>query len=270
MPSYLSYLKLLEKKGEMLLCEYCGFQTPAIGNSGICSNCEMQVSYSDAALKSIKPSVYSHAQNIYNFVSAKRFDNARKECDAAYQETADLGYIYCKGLISIKASNSAQASIRYDRQGFMEENSVFRNAATKEAAAARGYFNSIISTTKMAGKDDSIPYYLIFLSNIKLHNIKEASETLKAIKSRNIPLLENYGNMILQLNSNSPESTILAAKKLLSEELFSINALYYIAEALADMGDYKKSIKLALALLEKLPKQQINRLIWRINSASSI
>jgi hypothetical protein len=36
------------------------------------------------------------------------------------------------------------------------------------------------------------------------------------------------------------------------------------------MGDYKKSIKLALALLEKLPKQQINRLIWRINSASSI
>jgi tetratricopeptide (TPR) repeat protein len=269
MVSYLSYLKPLEKNGLMLLCDYCGFQTFSLGHSAICSNCELPISHGEAALKASNPSAFSHAENIYKLVSAKRFDDARKECDAAYHAVADLGYIYYKGLISIKASNSAVESIRYDRQGFMEENSAFRNAAAKEAASARGYFNFIISTAKIAGRGDSVPQYLVFLSNIKLHNIKEASEALKAINPNNMQL-QSYANMVMQLNAGSPESTISAAKKLLSENLFSINAMYYIAEALADRGNYKESREIALALLDKLPKPQINRLIWRINSALSI
>ena len=270
MPSYIDCLKPLAKNGRMLLCDHCGYRTISIGQAAVCSNCELPIFYSENALKASKPIVFSHASKIYSLVSARRFDEARKECDLAYTETGELGYVYYEGLISIMASNDAVDSIEYNKDGFMEENSAFRNTATKEAAAARRYFNFIINAATLAGNERSVPPYLLFVSHIKLHNLKEAYEALNLIKSRNTPLLENYAEMMLQINLGSPDSTISAAKKLLSKDAFSVNALYYISEALADKKHYKEARQIALALLDKLPKRQVNRLIWRINSASSI
>ncbi len=263
-------IELISRNGRPLFCAYCGTETPSIGGSGMCANCELPLSASMDAVRASKPTQFSYASQISSKTSAGDYDGASKLCDAAYSDTKDSGYMYTKGIIYTKWSNDEAARISYDRSGFMEENTVHRSKATGFAAQARAAFAYVISQAAHSDSSTSADPYLIFLCQLKLHNLREAAEELKIIKKSGKPMQEAYAMMMLELNTGNPEAALKASDLLLKPDLFSINALYYVAEALADKKDYNTSRKLALELMGKLPKAKLKSLIWRIDKASTI
>ena len=270
--SYSNALELAAKNGRVLMCQYCGEESIAIGSVGICSNCELPVSMEKEALQS-NATAFAGISKVKELLEGNDYEGAAAEYNAMYKSGNDPSYLYAEALLRIKQSNSQTAGIRYDRKGFMEENAAFRDNAAKLASMARGLLNDTINACAKQINEQRPPLgmvYLAFLCHMKLSNLREAGVLLQTIEGIDSVYIGAYSRMMLDLNLHRPESVILGAERLLKPGSFSINALFYIAVALFDMKKYKEAKNIIGTLQPHLQNGQTMALASEIEAAMLI
>ncbi len=267
--SYGSALDYAAKNGRLLMCRYCGEESTAIGGIAMCSNCELPVNTEKEALQS-NATAFTAISKIKELMENSDYENAAKEYDAVYKSGKDPSYLYAEALLRIKQSNAQIAGIRYDRKGFMEENTAFRDNGAKLASAARGLLNDTINACTKQMNEERPPLgvvYLAFLCHMKLSNLREAVVLLKVIEGIDSTYTGAYSRMMLDLNLHKPESVIRNAEQLLKPNSFSINALFYIAVALFDMKRYSDAKSIIVMLQPHLQNGQTMALASEIEEA---
>ncbi len=262
------------KGGKRFLCQYCASETLTVGSVCVCSNCEMPVYFDADVLRVRSPHTFATISEIKSAIEKNDYDAAIKLYDDLYQNGKDAGYLYAKALLSIKESNSSIAQIRYDRQGFMEENTPLRDGGAKLASSARASLSEVIKACESQLKNEERPplgaTYLTFICHIKLSNLREASVISSILNKIDSAYLGPYSRMVLSLNLHKPEDTIKNAERLLTQETFSINSLFYIALAKFDRGMYKESKEIVNLLKPYLPSSALDSLSYEITEAESI
>ncbi len=268
--TYSRALEFVAKIGRRTTCNYCGADTMIVGHAGICSLCELPLAPGQGGARD------AHApqsiSKITELAEANDYDGAASAYDALYKESKDPAYLYAEALLRIRQSNSQIAGIRYDRNGFMEENAGLRDNAAKFASAARGLLNDAISACSNYLNEERPPIsalYLSFICHMKLSNLREASvlaERINGIDS----YLGTYSRVMLEINLLEPGLALKDAELLLRPDSFSINALFYIAMALFDMKRYGDAGKVVGVLQPHLQSVQLSVLASEIEEAMKV
>lgn len=270
-----AYSRALEsavKNGRKLMCQYCGEESLAVGRLGMCSSCELPV-VSD--LETLQASTQSFAgiMNIKKLIADNDYDNAAEAYGELYTSSKDQAYLYAEALLRIRQSNMQIAGIRYDRPGFMEENSTLRDNGARLASVARGLLNDAVNACTPQLGEQRAPLgvaYLSFSCHVKLSNLREAEVLQQKIQGIDNSYIGIYSRMVLDTNLGKPESVIGNAERLLKPEAFSINALFYISMALFDMKRYKDSKELLEMLQPHIQNGQTMMLAAEIDAATHV
>lgn len=254
------------KSGRRFACRYCGCESLAVGKVCVCSNCEMPVYPGDVH-------DFAGISQIKDMVEGGDYQDAMKAYDSIYQSSKDPAYLYAEALLCIKQSNLQVAGIRYNREGFMEENATMRDAAAKFASTARGMLNDAINACLPQLKGDRPPLgaaYTTFMCQVKLSNLREAGEASHLLDKIDSEYLGPYSRMVLNLNLNKYDEVVKDAEALLKSDSFSINAIFYIAMAFFDKKNYSESRKLAELLDSYLKSGQLDALKHELDEVVNV
>ena len=250
-----------------LMCAYCGTETPAIGGAAVCSNCEC-IAYMDReALQAKDPQLFSDLQEMNSRLGSSDYSGAVSVYDRMISTHKDPSYLYAKALVCIKHSNYGISNIRYDRVGFMEENTALRDAARDLELAAKQFLNSAVAAAAPDMELDKPPLgssYAAFLSHIKLSDLRAAKYAMECINRVDSGYVGEYAQMVLESNLKRPDSAIRHAEALARPERFSINAFFYLAMALYDKGRYREAKSLAERLKTAIGNSSVDVLLHEI------
>lgn len=269
------YSRALEralKHGKLLTCIYCGEETLCTGDWGFCSNCEMPVYIDHDALKGKYPEIYTRVGQLAEQVGSGMLDEAANTCDALVKYTNDPAYLYEKGLVLIKHSNHETMQIRYDLDGFMEDNTIHRNNASSFASMARGAFIGAINAEQQMlgmGKASLGATFVSFLCSIKLLNIREASLMCAELEK----LDQSYGDyarMVLELNLGHPDAVLGRADAMNGRGRFVLNGVYYAALAMMDRRRYDDAKRIGVMLKGHVPDNAFDLLMKGVIEATTI
>ena len=273
---YVALLQSALKQSKLFFCTYCGAETPAVGGMCMCSNCESFV-YMDRALAESKDSsLVGLLQSISEKVKNLDYDGAIAAYDTIIASNKDPNYFYAKSLIYIKYSNHVISQIRYDRDGFMEENTALRDRGAALMLTAKSLLNWAVYNAMPDMKDDKLSLnaaYMAFLAYIKLSDLKAAQHMLQKVKVFDSNYVGRYADVVLESNTESQtreEKLLAKAEALTSAKCFSINAFYYIALCLYDKRNYKECRELATHLKEVMSNSSIDYLIRKSDEQLSI
>lgn len=270
--AYSRALEFAVKNGRKLMCQYCGDESLAVGRIGVCSSCELPV-VSDLEALQANTQVFAGIMEIKRLIADNDYDNAAKAYGELYTISKDQAYLYAEALLRIRQSNMQISGIRYDRPGFMEENSTLRDNGARLASIARGLLNDAANACAPQLGEQRAPLgiaYLAFSCHIKLSNLREAAVLQQKIEGIDNSYMGVYSRMVLDINLGKPESAISSAERLLKPESFSINALFYISMALFDMKRYKDSKELLEMLQQHLQNGQTMMLAAEIDAATRV
>ncbi|MEM0149387.1 MAG: hypothetical protein QXW10_00625 [Candidatus Micrarchaeaceae archaeon] len=250
---YIKLLSALMKNGRSLMCPFCGAYTISINNQGICHICENVISSDRAALMKNESSLCASLDDYNKGIAGSDFDSALKTYDSILAKYPTPNYTYVKALTYISYSNFELSKIRYDLPGFMEENSVHREAASKLFSSARLFFNkAIFDAEKVASQpSDQHTYnldYIMFLSAIKLGDLAGAKSYLNMLKSSGNPYLSAYAEIVFDSNVGDFKALLSAVDSMLKSKNFPISIFYYASYALLKLGKHDDSEKLSRAL----------------------
>ncbi len=269
------YLRALDnavKRGSTFLCQYCGERTTSLGSECVCSNCEMP-EYSDIdTMKAKNQPLFAALEALTEKIAANDYAAALAAYDSLYANGKDPGYLYAKALALIKQSNYQISMIKYDREGFMEENTSLRDDSARLASGARAALVSAIKACEPLLKDERpplLPVYVTFLCHIKLGNLMEAGYTQQMLNKIE-KYLGLYAKMMLDSNTGMYSEVLKSVDELLRPESFSSNALFYAALALYGQGKYKESKAIVAALKKQISRGSLDELELEIKDAETI
>ena len=241
---YLDGLKSFEVSNRKVLCKYCGSKTRTRGRICVCSNCElintfMQKNALDSELvqwleqynEFIEDENYPFAINIYNQI-------------IGIYKTQE--YFYVHGINYIKYSNFMVDRIRYDRDGFMEENAAYKKASNEIYYNARLFFYksmNIVDAQMKSGSSDMIELlYSRLLVQIKIGDMRGASDSLERMALSENKYLYDYSNILFNDACNNPKIVLNYIDIMIdNNDDYPITIFYYLAKSLYKNKDYKNA-----------------------------
>ncbi len=261
---YLDGLKSFEVSNRKVLCKYCGSKTRTRGRICVCSNCElintfMQKNALDSELvqwleqynEFIEDENYPFAINIYNQII-----NIYKT-----QE-----YFYVHGINYIKYSNFMASRIRYDRSGFMEENSAYKKASNEIYYNARLFLYKSINLVdlNLNSNSEEVPdmIYVRLLAQIKLGDMRGANDSIERIAFLDNKYLTSYSNILFYDAIGDADKTIDAIDAIINEyNDYPITIFYYLSKSLYK----KKQCRNADKIIKSLSKLVYNKSIEHLS-----
>lgn len=271
--SYITALENAAKKGDSFMCSYCGEQNFGLGGHCVCSNCELPIFLNADEFKAKNPDMFSSLKEMNEKAAASDYSKTIEVCDKLYGTMKDPAYLYIQALVQIKQSNQQTESIKYDREGFMEDNSRLRDNAAELASASKALLVSAIKDCEASMSEDRPAIssaYLTFLCQIKLSNIRGAAYAQQKVNKIDEKYLGAYSKMMLDANTGEHDDLIKNAEALLKPDSFSSNALFYIALTLFDKHKYPEARELIKAIKQHMNRSSIDALEIEINKADSI
>ncbi len=269
------YVRLIGQLGSVqrTMCCYCGNENVASGDYWICFHCE---SVNRATLLSMKlndQGLVSTLLEVNRYLLGNEYLNAINEYQKLVARYNEPEMLYNTGLIYMQYSNYQVSLIRYDRKGFMEENSLYREEASALASKAKLILNKASAMCQAKIKENGRNEFIdhtIFMINIKLGRLKSAIVALDSQENHNNEFLVNYEHMVLSAETKDYAATASYATKLLQKGMFSANAFYYIAWALFKTGRSKEALELLSALGKELQGGNVLALAQEIQKATTI
>ncbi len=260
------YIKLLNaavKSGRSLMCPFCGAYTISINNQGMCHICENTISADRAALMKTESELCTMLDDYNKQVSNSDFDAAIKTYDSILAKYPMPNYTYVKALTHIYYSNYELSKIKYELPGFMEENSVHREVASRMFSYAKLLLNKSIFDAEKAASGSQSTYgveYTMFLSAIKLGDLRVARSHLDKLRQSGNKYIAAYAEIVYDSNIGDFTALLRNADMALKSKDFAINIFYYIAYALFRLGRRADAAKLSKALSGIMTSSTINAL----------
>ncbi len=233
---YEEAIRYLNANGTKLFCTYCGVETICLGGTGFCSNCEQRLSYTGEQFGAANPEICASITSVAQMLRNMEYDKAASVYDGIAASNRDSGYLYAAAVARILHSNHKISLIRYDRQGFMEQNAEFRNDAAALAAEAKALLAQIIA--REAQESSPRGMYTLFLAHLKLRQMRAANALLERLRLAGDQLASGYAAMLLESALGRYDKALEAAERLVSAESFSINAVFYAARAFYNLRNY--------------------------------
>lgn len=270
---YIERFRALQKGAPLLMCECCGVETASVGDMCICSNCENMVVTNRNILEKKDHVLLDTLDKINKSLSEFKYDDAIALYEKLMADRKEPSLMYAAAIAYLKYSNYEIMQIGYQKPGFMEGNTMYRDNASKLTSTAKKLLTKSISTAnaEVAKGNNSLNLvYTCFLAAVKMENVKGAQYTVQIIQKMGNEYIYNYSQMVFDAMIDNHDDVIKVADKLTKKDSFSINAFYYIALALFKKGK-SKDAKLILEGLNGLIKSQnLEALIFQINEQTTI
>lgn len=270
--AYASLLGNLERMGSLLMCEYCGVETSALGNQCMCSNCESLVFSTRSIIEKKDTVLLDTLENINRSADASDYDSVLRMYDQLMAERKEPSLLYAAAIAHLKYSNYEIMKIGYMSTGFMEENTVHRDKAAKLVSSAKKLLAKAISIANSEMAKGNSPVSLVyckFLAQIKMDSVRGAKQTLGMLEKMGNEYAYNYAQMVFEAHMQRYGNAMKIAEKLTSEKSFSLNAFYYIGLGLFKTGRLKDAKVLLQALDGILRSGNLDALIFEVNAQMS-
>lgn len=264
---YAALLENSKKSCTMLMCEYCGTETPSIGSMCICSNCECLVTTGRAVLEKKDHLLLDALDRINASVSEDKYDDAVSVYTSLIAEKKLPMLMYAAAIMYMKYSNYEITKIGYMHSGFMEENTLHRDKAAKLVSSAKRLLTKSISISnaeiKGGGSFDMI--YGRFLAQIKMGSIKGAKNSMDMLEKAGNEYVYDYARMVFESRMEKYDSVMKSAEALMSNERFSVNAFYYIGLALFKKRRVKEARQVLQPLEGLLKSSNLDALLFEVD-----
>ncbi|MEM3841192.1 MAG: hypothetical protein QXN59_00645 [Candidatus Micrarchaeaceae archaeon] len=236
MAAYDYYVKAMDrftKNSKRLYCTFCGAESLAFGNFGICRVCEAPLSEKKSDVLGRDHSLVESGEAIWSAINRGDMDNAIAALNSRLASHDEPGFLFAAGLFYIRYSNEEIKKIRYDREGFMEENAVHRENSEKMMLYAKTLLNKAVKLAeKDKGNQGMLMHYIPFLAEIKLGHLKAAMYYLKGIKHDDIVYLLDYAHIVAHAYRKDGEKLLEHCDRMIREGKVNLNIFYYIGYAL--------------------------------------
>ena len=239
-------------RAKRLYCPYCGSESLAFAHFGICRTCEAPLSQRKADVSASDNALVAANAQIAKLYSDGDAEKAAAALDAKLSSHAEPGFLLAAGLFYIRYSNDELKKIRYDLDGFMEENAMHRENAEKLMLHAKMLLNHSIKTAEKHDADGGgmSMNYIPFLAEIKLGHIKGAEYHLGRIRRDENVYLKDYAEIVMHAHTKKAESLLEHCDRMIRDGKVNLNLFYYIGYALF----LKRSYADARTVLEYLVK----------------
>ncbi len=239
-------IRLAKASNATLFCGYCGTETMVVGRAGVCSNCEMPIEQDARAFSEKNPELSAVLGTIRVAVRKGDFDTAAKAYDDAFAKYKDPGFLYAESLVRIRHSNATIAQIRYDRKGFMEENTAYRNKGAQLTSSAKLLLAKAISVCNNSLAAGLTPgnAYLLFLCYNKMGKARAAGSTIGLIEKTGSIYLSRYAKMAHDAAVRDYKALMKDAEAMLAKDSFSVNAFFYLALSALKNGDEGRALRI--------------------------
>lgn len=265
---YADALEELEKTTVLLICEYCGVETPSIGDFCICSNCESMVVTNRTLLERKDHVLLDSLDRINRSMADSKYEDAMPFYDKIILERNEPSLMYAAAIAYLKYSNYEIMQIGYAKIGFMEENTIHRDKAAKLASTAKRLLTKSISIVNMEIGKGNRPLNFVynrFLSQIKMGNHKGAKNSIDILQKAGNDYVYNYAQMVFESSMERYDTALKIADRFTKRENFSINAFYYIGLSLFKKGKNKEAKRTLEVLNSILKNGNLEALILEIN-----
>lgn len=270
----MNYLEIISKKPtneKQLMCLYCGANTTSFGGITFCSNCELIVKNNRGELISLNEKVVTSLDSINRLCKSERFSEADEVYNNIIKTADDPLYMYTYGIFLIIYSNFNLSKISYHKKGFMEDNIKYREDSWKIYGNARMFLYRCINRIEKNHELDSLQKrFVVFLSMIKLGEIRPAEIELKKIKELGNDNVYKYAKIVFDSYIKKYERVIANSEIFLLEKYYPQNIIYYLTFALFKIGKVKKSIQISRFMNKLLPNSRYYDLILDIEKATAI
>ncbi len=270
----MNHLKIVSEKPTMkkhLMCSYCGAITISSGGTEFCSNCELTVKDTKTKLISLNHTLITSLDTINGFYKNNKFSDADDLYLNILKDTDDPLFLYTYAIFLIKYSNFKLSKVSYDKEGFMEDNANYRTASWKIYGNARMFlYNCIERIEKNQEIHPLQKRFAVFLSMMKLGNIRSASIELEKIKGIENGQTYNYAKIILDSAIKNYDQIIIGSENFLSNTPYPQNVIYYLAFALFKNGKIRESIKLSQFMNKNYPNLKYIELIKTIEKTTAL
>lgn len=260
-------MKIGLRHSRSVMCRICGSHTPVYGDVGICYNCENLI------FTNINTSIPQENELAEMLVSYNKkileedYANAISEYESLLKKYNMPQYLYMNGINYLKYSNYKISQIKYDRLGFMEENSDYKKESIDLFSQAGLFFNKTISTAKqlLQEKDTALygTLYLIFLSYMKLDDLRGGNYYLEKLKNLN-DFVFDYSEIIFDSAIENYDGVLKKSDLMIKKGEIPFTLFYYVAFALFKKRKYKNAQNLLAALHEIIPNSNIGTLLEEI------
>ncbi len=266
---YVKILKSIEANSAAYTCPYCGALTYSVSDSFFCSNCEAFI----PSAKALNQEDTKAASEIRKLVQSNDFAQAEQAYEALPEYATNPYFAYAEALACISESNYETAQINYALKGFMEENTTHRNNSLAAFSKARLLFSKAVYTAKkgISGGPETAKYiHAMFMAYMKLGDLKAAHSTLEKTGKLGNILLSEYENMVLKNGLRDYAGAANHAERLLSGDLFTLNAAYYLAYAAFKTGKPKEALYVLGSFPDKSENETVLALMKEIKSYMEI
>ncbi len=268
------YVNIIDKLGTVsrTMCVYCGNNNVPSGDMWLCAYCENANSGSMSSIKLKDTSLVNSLSIVTTAIAKNDFKTAIIEYDKIITRYGEPGYMYNYGLLHFQFSNFLVGAIRYDRKGFMEENSILREQASIVASTAKKILNRaafMCKTDMSTGKGNDLTMYTMFIISIKLRKMKTARKAIELLNQLGNQYLTTYSEMVFNAEAGRYPELVNYATELVKKGQLSINAFYYIAWALFKDRKYADSKRILDALNKQLQNETIIALSNELEKATS-
>ena len=269
-----NYLYLIERAASQkrVACCYCGAENFSDRDLFICYNCELANSEAACTMRKSDQALAVRMAKIDAFLAKGDCAGAESEYENISNTYKDPESLYNSALLNIRCSNAERAAVRYDREGFMEENSVHMENASKRKSRAGLFLNRAAliceGVFKKGNWEKTLPF-TFFMINIKLGNLKTARRALGMLREAGDPYLIGYAQMVFAAEQLKPEETASA-----SVDVMKINpspsALYYLAWAFFKGRKYRESTELLSGIRKYVDTSNVDALIAEIEKIKEV
>jgi tetratricopeptide (TPR) repeat protein len=269
---YLKIIDGLESSHQTLMCEYCGAETPSIGELCICSNCECVAHSTRPMLEKRDHLLLDALDSINSSIASQNYDAALATYDKLVAERKEPPYMYAQALLYLKYSNYEIGKINYSRQGFMEENTTHRNNAAKSASASKRLIAKAISVAEnetATGNTSPNIVYMLFLAQMKLGNHRAAQISMNQLFKIGNRYLADYSAMVFSTHMQDYAGAIKSAERLLINDNFSVNALFYIGYSKFRGGKVKEAGNMLARLGSLIVSENLHALLQEMSEQFS-
>lgn len=263
------YMDAIDKAGQgggILVCRYCGTRNRSAYDHAICIRCEQFVDSTMNMLEAKDPSLLKSLENIDAALDNRDYESAIKEYDPIFSQRKDPGFLYAEALIYIAYSNYETSLIDYDKEGYMEENSVHRLDSIRLMSQAKLLLNkTVYALNSNAGEGDTPnKRYLTFLSQVKLGQLRGAMMNFSALDKPESNELHSYAGMVFHSANDDIDKALELSTTMIKSGKNVLNAAYYYAFCLFRKNKLKDSARILNRLRQYLDNPNIGELAKKL------
>ncbi len=250
-------------------CDYCFCEFQAISEREFCPFCELPLFGNAEAAHITNSQIIEVGTGFRKKLESGDYDGADTDFVRLMAQSGNpmLSYVY--GIFCISSSNAEISKIRYDREGFMEANTKFRDSAAQKYAKARASMHSYLFAYEKSGDNSLSLTYAAFLAYSKLGMERPASLSLESIKNQDKEgHTYRYARMVSYSYSEMYKELLREAREI-SIDAPSHNALFYLSLALLKTKRPAEAMKTAKAAAESLKDKRFLEIVKDASTALS-